>query len=143
MSTDTKVVVQQLYTAWKARDLPAVLSFVADEMVFALHIPTDVMPLGGETKGKTAVAAALQGLLDNYDFLTYEPGPVAAEGTKATCEVQFRYRQKATNEVIDSRLRHEWLVEAGKVQRLDEWHDLPKVKAYFDRVALRIASKSA
>ena len=119
------------------------LALVADDIVYALHIPAEVMPLGGETKGKTALAMALQGLLDNYDYLTYDPGPVSVDGAKASAEVHFRYREKATGEVIDSRLRHLWLVEAGKAKRLDEWHDLPKVTAFFERVALRIGSSGA
>ena len=143
MAADSKSVVEQLYTAWKSRDLAGVVPLMADDIVFALHIPANVIPMGGETKGKIAVTAALQALLDNYDFLAYEPGPITVTGAKAGAEVQFRYRQKGTDEVIDSQLRHEWLVEGGKVQRLDEWHDLPKVTAFFDRVALRLASKSA
>ncbi len=57
---DTKSGVELIYSAWKARDLSEVLSYLSDDMVFALHVPTKVLPIGGETQGKTAVAAALQ-----------------------------------------------------------------------------------
>ena len=143
MATDTRAIVEALYGAWRARDLPSMLTLMADDIVFALHIPADVVPIGGETKGKVAVAAALQGLLDAYEFVAYDPSPVDIDGSKATAEVQFRYRCKATGEIIDSRMRHQWVVDGGKAERLDEWHDLPKVRAFFDRVALRVASKSA
>lgn len=143
MSNEAKAVVERLYVAWKARDLPSVLTLLSDDMVFALHIPANVLPIGGETNGKTAVAAALQALLDAYDFIVYEPGPVTGDDTRANAEVHFRYRQRATGEVIDSRLLHSWVIEAGKVARLDEWHDLPGVRAFFDRVAFRLASSRA
>jgi ketosteroid isomerase-like protein len=143
MSNEAKSVAEQLYVAWKVRDLPSVLALLSDDVVFALHIPASVLPVGGETKGKPAVAAALQTFLDTYEFLAYEPGPVTVDGERANAEVHFRYRQRATGEVIDSRLLHSWVVEAGKVTRLDEWHDLPGVRAFFDRVAFRSASGSA
>jgi ketosteroid isomerase-like protein len=138
MPTDTLSTVEAIYAAWQARDLPATLALMADDMVFALHVPREVLPIGGETVGKAAVGVALQGLLDTYDFLAYEPGPIAVEGSSATGEVHFRYRQKATGDVIDSRLRHRWTIEAGKTRRLDEWHDLAVVTAYLTRVAANL-----
>ena len=142
MSNEAKSVVDRLYVAWKARDLQSVLALLSDDMVFALHVPANVLAVGGETKGKTAVAAALQTFLDTYDFLAYEPGLVTGDDTRANAEVHFRYRQRTTGEVIDSQLLHSWLVEAGKITRLDEWHDLPGVRAFFDRVAFRLASNA-
>jgi ketosteroid isomerase-like protein len=143
MTDDTGSVVGRIYAAWTARDLQSVLQNLADDMVFALHIPAEVMPLGGETRGKAAVAAALQGLFDSFDFLAYDVGPISTDGATATCENHFRYRHKGTGDVIDGRLRHRWQVESGRARRLDEWHDVPAVKAYFDRVALNLAAKSA
>ena len=64
------------------------------------------------------------------------------DGSKATGEVRYRYRQKATGDIIDSRMRHQWTVEAGKARRLDEWHDVAAVTAFLNRVAARIASAS-
>jgi hypothetical protein len=39
-------------------------------------------------------------------------------------------------------MRHTWTINAGKVARLDEWHDLEVVQAFFDRVARVAASAS-
>jgi len=142
MSHEAKTVVGRLYTAWKARDLASVLPLLSDEMVFALHVPANVLSVGGETKGKVAVATALQAILDAYDFLAYEPGRVTGDDARANAEVHFRYRQKATGEVIDSRMLHSWVVEAGRITRLDEWHDLKSVQTFFDRVAFRQASST-
>jgi ketosteroid isomerase-like protein len=139
MPTDTLSVVEAVYAAWQARDLPGAMALMADDMVFALHVPREVLPIGGETVGKVAVGAALRGLLDAYDFLAYEPGPIAVEGSSATAQVHFIYRQKATGDVIDSRLRHRWSIEAGRARRLDEWHDLAAVTAFLTRVAANLA----
>ena len=143
MADDAKSVVENIHTAWKSRDLDRVLNLLADDMVFALHIPREVLPIGGETKGKTAVTAALRGLLDTYDFVTYDPGPLSVDGGKVSGEVKFQYREKATGEAITNQLRQLWLVDAGKAQRLDEWHDLAAVTSFLDRVSLRLASKAS
>jgi hypothetical protein len=42
--------------------------------------------------------------------------------------------------VIDSRLRHLWVVHGGKARRLDEWHEISVVKEFFGRLALRLAN---
>lgn len=143
MPHDPQSIVEGLYASWKARDLTQVHALLSDDMVFVLHIPADVAPFGGEMRGKAAVTAALQGLLDTYDFVAYEPQSVSANGAQVNAEVRFRYRHKVTGELIDSRLRHSWVVEAAKIKRLDEWHDLPTVKTFFARVALRVADKTA
>lgn len=39
MADDAKSVVENIHAAWKSRDLDRVLSLLADDMVFALHIP--------------------------------------------------------------------------------------------------------
>lgn len=141
MAEDTKSVVERAYSAWRARDLANLLSLYSDDVVFALHIPADVMPIGGETRGKVAVGAALQGLIDGYDLLAYEPGVVHVNNAAANAEVHFRYRHRQTGDVIDSRMRHQWLVNDGKVQRLDEWHDLTTVREFVSRVTLRLAAR--
>jgi ketosteroid isomerase-like protein len=142
MASDPKSLVERAYAAWQAGDLPALIALLADDMVFALHVPADVLPIGGETRGKAGVEGVLQGLLDGYEFLAYEPSPLTVDGARVESDVRFHYRQKATGEVIDSRLHHRWSTADGKVTRLEEWHDLPTVRAFFDRVALRVASNA-
>ena len=73
----------------------------------------------------------LQGLLDGYDSPAYDPSPLTVDGARVESDVRFQYRQKATGEVIDSRLHHRWSTADGKVTRLEEWHDLPTVRAFF------------
>jgi ketosteroid isomerase-like protein len=136
---DAGSIVEGIYAAWKARDLPKTLTFLADDMVYDLHIPPELMPGAGETKGKDAVAALFQGLLDTYDFLSYEPGPVEADGPIAKAEVHFRYRQKVTGDVIESRMRHVWFTDNGQVKRLDEWHDLLAVRDFLARVDQKLS----
>lgn len=89
------------------------------------------------------MTVALRGLLDTYDFVTYDPGPLSVDREKVSCEVEFQYREKATGETITNQLRQLWLVDAGKAQRLDEWHDLAAVTSFLDRVSLRLASKAS
>ncbi len=61
-----------------------------------------------------------KGLLDTYDFLSFEPSQINVDGSLARAEVHFRYRDKASGEVIDSCMSDFWAVEAGKAKRLDK-----------------------
>jgi hypothetical protein len=94
---------------WQAGDLPALIALLADDMVFALHVPADVLPIGGETRGKAGVEGVLQGLLDGYEFLAYEPSPLSGRRTRRerrslslSAESNRRsHRQPTTPPVVD------------------------------------------
>ena len=46
------------------RDKAATLALLADDIVFALFVPQEVVPFGGETVGKASVSDRLQTILE-------------------------------------------------------------------------------
>ena len=55
---DPGTVVSSLLAAWRARDKAGVLRYFADDAVYGMGLPTDVVPYGGETSGRPVPADA-------------------------------------------------------------------------------------
>ena len=139
MAESAKEIVEAAYKAWSARDIERALANFAVNAVLVLHIPKELMPTAGETKGKEAIVAAFQGILDQFDFMEFRPTSIAASGHRVDSTVHFHYRHKLSGEQIESDLRHEWTIEDGKVVRLEEWHDLGRLAPFFTTVAKKLS----
>jgi ketosteroid isomerase-like protein len=129
------MVVEAAYAAWAARDLPATLSVFAPDVVFAIHLPDDVVPFAGEVRGRDQLAPRFQAILDDFDFIEYVPLQITAEGGSFHSRVRFHYRHKATGLEYDGRMRHVWLVEGDKIVRFEEFHDAERVRTFFQLLA--------
>ena len=131
---DTRHVVETTYAAWAARDLPGTLAAMADDCVYALHVPTSVVPYGGVHRGKAAISACLQAILADYGFLAYAVDKLVVDGEVARAQIIYYYRHTDSGQQIDGRFRHVWRVTDGRVTRIDEYHDVARLEAFLAMV---------
>jgi ketosteroid isomerase-like protein len=143
MRARDRVILEALYASWAVKDLSAVLSCCSDDIVFAIHVPPEVMPFAGETRGKDALVPRLQMILDDFDFLIYRPTLIADEGEALHSQVRYHFRHKATGYDIEGSMRHVWKVEGDQIVRLEEFHDTPRVKTFFELLAASEVGKPA
>jgi len=137
MPDEPAEIVQHLWRVWAKRDKAAAIALFSPDIVYDLHIPEEVVPFGGETRGKAAVSDRLQMILDQFDTLLYAGHVVKVDGEKVHGLVDYRFRHKLTGEVIDGSMRHQILVRDGRIVSLRETHDIEKVKAFMRLVSLR------
>ncbi len=103
MPTDFRDRIREIYVAY----LEGHFEFLVDEVVhdeieFASNAPTDAFPFFTRGKGKVALLAAWKASRADYEFLSYTPLLVAADGTEAAAVVvRMRVEAKTTNRVID------------------------------------------
>lgn len=135
MSAQSYETIEALYTSWAARDLPATLACLADSIEFVIHVPVEVVPFAGETHGKDLIVPRLQMILDGFDFLQYRPLHIREDGDKFHAQVLYHFRHKQTGREIEGTMRHVGCIEGDKIVRLDEFHDGPRVAAYFELLA--------
>jgi ketosteroid isomerase-like protein len=136
LRAQVRTIVEALYASWAAKDLTAVLDCCTDDIVFALHIPTDVAPFAGESCGKGALAPRLKQILDAFEFLDYRPLLITAIDGDFHAQIHYHYRHKATGHEIDGTMRHIGRLAGDKLARLDEYHDTPRVRAFLELLAL-------
>lgn len=122
--------VLALWRAWQKRDKSATLALLADDIVFALFVPQEVLPFGGETVGKASVSDRLQTILDQFDTLGYEGKLTRTQGDTVHGMVAYRFRHKIAGETIDGDMRHVIQVRDGRIVRIDEHHDIALVRAF-------------
>jgi ketosteroid isomerase-like protein len=135
MRARDRIVLEALYASWAVKDLDAVLACCSDDIVFVIHVPPEVMPFAGETRGKAAIVPRLKMILDNFDFLEYRPEFINDEGDEFHSQVRYHFRHKATGHDIRGTMRHVWRVEGDQIVRLEEYHDTPRVRAFFELLA--------
>lgn len=138
MAARTKKILSEIYDAWRARDLERAARLLADDFSLIIKVPVTVHPLGGPCRGKQAALERLRAILEQFEFLAYEPGELIVTGERAAAEVRLHYRQKETGEELETTLGHFWTVRGGKAVSLVEYHDLGRVQAFADKVIARI-----
>jgi ketosteroid isomerase-like protein len=131
-------VVRALWRVWSRRDKAATLALLADDIVFALFVPQEVVPFGGETVGKASVSDRLQTILDQFDTLSYEGKVTRIQGETVHGMVAYRFRHKIAVETIDGDMRHVIEVRDGRIVKINEHHDIALVRAF-----MRLVSHSA
>jgi len=128
-------VLEALYASWAAKDLDAVLSCFSDDVVIEIHVPSDIVPWGGETRGKTAVELCLRELLREFEFLDYRPPLISDVGDTCRAQVHYHFRHIKTGQEIEGTLRHIWEAQGDKIVRLEEYHDIERLRAFFALLA--------
>jgi ketosteroid isomerase-like protein len=136
------MVLEAGYAAWAARDLEGTLAVFAEDVVFAIHLPEDVVPFAGEVQGRDKLAPRLQAIIDEFDFLEYVPLQITAQGGSFHSRVRFHYRHKETGLEYEGNMRHVWRVEGDRIVRFEEFHDAERVRTFFRLLAQAKAERA-
>ena len=134
ISADTRSVIDAIYAAWAARDVAGTLAGMADDCVYTMHVPTDVLAYGGTHRGKAAIGTCLQAILVDYSFVAYAVDRLVVDGESAHAQVIYYYRHTDSQHQMDGRFRHVWRVTDGRVTRIDEYHDVARLEAFLAMV---------
>jgi ketosteroid isomerase-like protein len=131
----TTTLLQAIYGAYREKRLGDVLSYLDEDFCYVVHLPEDAIPGGDKPRNKAETAELIQNLMDTYEFLAYDPGPIIAAEDRATVQPQIRFRDKRTGKVLETKLAHRWRVKDGKALELDERHDVETIRAFLKSVA--------
>lgn len=136
MQVSIPLVLEAAYASWAIRDLDAFLDCFADDLLFANHMPPDIVPFAGIVRGKPEFRRQIQKILDEFDTIHYRPVQITNDGGSVRAQTEFQYRHKATGLTYEGRLRHVFRVENGKIVRFDEFHDGERTRAFFELLKL-------
>jgi ketosteroid isomerase-like protein len=139
---DPGSLVQTYCERWAARDKLGCLGLMSSNVVWALYVPQEVLPFGGETRGVASISDRLQMVLDQFDTLNYRGFVTRTQGNIVSGQVAYRFRHKITGEDIEGVMRVVATIENGSVARWDEYHDVEKVKAFMRLIAYTASDPS-
>ena len=129
-SATPKEVVARFSELWAGGDLDSAMAFIAENCVYALYISDELLPVGGENRGRPGIEAGLRQVRRDFDYLLYRPLEMREKGGEVRYQVEFMYRHVASGELLSGRFRMIMRIEDSKIVRADEYHDRAKVEAF-------------
>jgi ketosteroid isomerase-like protein len=123
--------------AWARRDKSAALALAADDIVFRMVLPEDILPFGGVTAGKPSISDRLQTILDAFDTIRYRLTIKRADEATVSGRVHFCFRHKLTGEDIDGVMRIDIRVRDGLITDWTEYHDVERIRAFMRLVSYK------
>jgi len=125
MDTDFRDRIREIYIAYLEGHFQFLLDEVVhDEIEFSSNAPTLAFPCFAPGKGKVALLAAWKQSRVDYDFLSYTPLLVAAEGTDTVVVVvSMRVRAKALNREMELMVADFLEFHDGRVIRFRQFMD--------------------
>jgi ketosteroid isomerase-like protein len=122
--------VRSFNASWIAGDIEAAIQFVAEDCVYALYISDEILPFGGETRGRESIKAVLHMMRDQFEYLLYRPQILKIDRDMVRQRVEFMYRHNKSGEILSGNFRLIFRVRDGLLVRGDEYHDRPMVEAF-------------
>ena len=135
--TKPETIVCEIYDAWRAQDMEWLASYLPDDFCHDIHIPTDVHPLGGTSRGKAASIARLGVIADDFEILQFDTRGLIVQDARAGVEIPARYRHRETGVKLATTIANFWTFEDGWPVRLSEYHDLLRIQEFKQSVAAR------
>jgi ketosteroid isomerase-like protein len=132
-------VLRDLYDAWRAQDIETVASYLPGEFSHTVYIPADVHPMGGTCTGKISSMQRLSLIAAEFDLLHFETIRLMTDRNRAAVEIPMRYRHRGTGVHLESIFVNFWTFEAERPVRLNEYHDISRIKSFVTELAARLA----
>jgi len=136
----SREVVETFFAYWGVQDVELTSSLFHDGMVYKLHVDTTDVPYGGEWRGKAACRHAMFSILEEFDYLKYEPTILSVRGDVVRAQVCFKYQHRRTGGVLEGTRRLVFRVKGDRIARVDGYHDARLVEAFLRLTKHRLAS---
>lgn len=133
-----QTVLTRFCQSWAKQDLSGSLMFAHDDVVYAMFIPQEVVPFGGETCGKAAMSDRMRTILDHFDMLRFDIIDEKRLGDLECARVAFAFRHKIAGETITGIMRLEARVQDGLIVDFKEYHDVEKIRAFMRLIAYQV-----
>ena len=125
-------VVQDAYAAFGRGDIPALLSYMTDDIHWRPVIGTaEHVPFSGERKGKAGVGEFFKQVAESEDFQQFEPREFVAQGDKVVAIGHYRAVTKVTGKTFESDFVMVFTLREGKVATFQEFTDSAGINAAF------------
>ena len=123
LEQETERVFRTAVSAWANRDLDAVMSMTADNVVRFINVDGEQVPFAASVVGKEELRAKLQLMLDTFEFGAFVTDFLKIEGAVARSRIMIIFRHVASGEILNTRFRLVIEHSEGKIVRMDEFHD--------------------
>jgi ketosteroid isomerase-like protein len=113
-------VTQNLFSAFGAGDIPAILELLNDDIVIEFYGP-DVIPYAGMYHGKAQAREFFATVLSSVDINQFDAEEIIADGDKVIVTGHLNLNAKRTGRTIDSDFVHVITLANGKWTRFRDF----------------------
>jgi ketosteroid isomerase-like protein len=135
VTSEAEHSIRQLYNSYYSKDLDSVAAFLPDGFQFRMNLPGGSIPGASQDLDRASSLELFRNLIDSYEFIAINVGPVMTDGQRAFVQPHIHYRHKLTGEHIETTLMHVWTLAEGKPVRLEEFHDVDRTLSHLARIA--------
>jgi hypothetical protein len=126
-------VLHEFYRSYRERRLAEAVALLSDDFLFKAHIPNAPLdPLRPRSRAEFTLIC--HKFLDDYDIMTFEPGPFTVFDGVASAPVQGMFRHRKTGRMLELSLRHTWRIANGKLAELVQEYDFEMVQNFLKDV---------
>jgi len=136
----SRTVVEIFFERWSVQDVEMSTALLHKNVCYKLHVSSNLVPFGGEWRGIEACRNALFSILEEFDYLRYEPTILSARGSVVRAQVRFKYQHRRTGGIIEGTRRLVFNVKDGLIVRINGYHDAQLVEAFMRLTEHRLAT---
>ncbi len=136
----SREVVEDFFAYWGAQDVELASALFHEGIIYRLHVASTDLPFGGMWRGREACRDAMFSMLQEFDYLRYEPTIVSVRGGLVRAHVRFAYQHRRTGGILEGTRRLVFRVKGSRIVRIDGYHDARLVEAFMRLTKSRLAS---
>ena len=111
-------------------DVESTTAFFDENADFAIHMPVELLPMGGKFIGRSAFAKRLSNIFRDFHTDRFELRTIMTDREGLRTQVAYTFRHRKLGETIDGVMRLLVSVKNGQIVRWHEFHDTDKVEAF-------------
>jgi ketosteroid isomerase-like protein len=137
---DNEAIVTSWIACWATEDVEMTLLHLHEHIIYKVHASSEVLPFGGEKRGRDDLRNLMFDVLANFDVLEYSLKFIRVVGNGARAHVRYIYRHRATGEVLEDTRRLVVQFQDGLIGRIDAFYDDRMVEAFMRMTQYRVAT---
>ncbi len=130
MRSDPEGILEAGLIAYSMGDLDAAVAYFAEDAISAIYIDQDVLPFGGEVRGRSAILQQWQQIARAFELTKHHPTLLSCQDSVVRALVQYAFRHRQSKAIIDGTMRIVAQVEDGLIVRYREYHDQERIRAF-------------
>jgi len=129
-----------VWSAWADGNVDTVLSWYADDAVWSINLPRELIPFGGESRGKVAIADVMTAAAAQFETLYFRPEHTDMRDGVVRCFIKYGVRHRLTGLVHEDMATYRCVVRGGLVRNVDAVYDVQQTRAFMGVVSERAAN---
>ena len=120
--------ITTIYAAYSRGDMDTGLALCSEDICFNWPVDGQLSSRAGDATGLSAMRERLVELQTTYEFQSFRPFSIVADGERVAARVAMELKHRATGRSLKIENAHFWTVRGGKAVELIEYYDTALIR---------------